>query len=331
MLAAFDLVNLIRDANYDDSFYYFQIATTYPRASSPHSTAASPKQRPPPRLAAAHNPLLLAIRQRNRPLFGIKALEIMLVAGGTALIALAARLSRLAWPLLFAALPMLYRNPLELLWGLEAAAALFALALSMLAVCLYMRAPERWHWTLAAIAFALPWVRLEYIAVSLAATAALCAIEWSRQERRALSLTALANIRRAYIPLIGAAAGILVYFAYNRLVFGGALPVNALTKQAWSQDKWAQQGGYDFMQNFGATLRLGVFDYELLIALEICVYLLIVWRLALRSNDRRDWLLLAFLVGMFGLAAGHIAKFAQIVLITHYIENHIYGTLSLRI
>ena len=26
MLAAFDLVNLIRDANYDDSFYYFQIA-----------------------------------------------------------------------------------------------------------------------------------------------------------------------------------------------------------------------------------------------------------------------------------------------------------------
>ena len=241
----------------------------------------------------------------------------MLVAGGAALIAVAARLSRLAWPLLFAALPMLYRNPLELLWGLEAAAAMFALALFILAVCLYMRDPDRWKWSLVALSFALPWVRLEYIAVSLAATAALCAIEWSRQERRSLSLTALANIRRAYIPLIGAAAGILVYFAYNRLVFGGALPVNALTKQAWSQDKWAQQGGYDFMQNFGDMLRLDVFDYELLIAFEICAYLLLVWRLALRSNKRQDWLLLAFLVGAFGLAAGHIAKFAQSVLIMH--------------
>ena len=200
---------------------------------------------------------------------------------------------------------------------MEAAAAMFALALLILAVCLYMRDPERWKWRLAAIAFALPWVRLEYIAVSLAATAALCAIEWSRQERRALSLSALANFRRAYIPLLGAVGGILVYFAYNRLAFGGALPVNALTKQAWSQNKWAREGGYDFIQNFGDTLRLGVFDYELLIAFEICAYLLLVWRLALRSNGRRDWLLTAFLIGAFGLAAGHIAKFAQSVLIMH--------------
>ena len=65
----------------------------------------------------------------------------MLVAGGMALIALAAWLARLTWPLLFAALPMLYRNPLELLWGLEAAAAMFALSLFILVVCLYMRDP----------------------------------------------------------------------------------------------------------------------------------------------------------------------------------------------
>ena len=316
-LANFDIVTLIGPGNADDSFYYFQIA--YNLAQGKFSTFDGGITQ----TNGYHPVWLLLITplywlfDKETALFGIKALEIMLVAGGMALIALAAWLARLAWPLLFAALPTLYRNPLELLWGLEAAAAMFALALLILAVCLYMRHPERWKWHLAAIAFALPWVRLEYIAVSLAATAALCAIEWSRQERRAISLSELANFRRAYIPPIGAAAGILVYFAYNRLAFGGALPVNALTKQAWSQNKWAREGGYDFIQNFGDTLRLGVFDHELLIALEICAYLLIAWRLALRSNDRRDWLLTAFLAGVFGLAAGHIAKFAQSVLIMH--------------
>ena len=129
---------------------------------------------------------------------------------------------------------MIYRDPVELLRGLEAAAALFALSLLILAVCLYMRHPERWKWPLAAIAFALPWVRIEYIAVSLAATAALCVIEWSRQERRSLRLSALANLRHAYIPLIGAIAGMLVYFAYNRLAFGGILrrSVSATEKEA---------------------------------------------------------------------------------------------------
>ena len=316
MIATFDLVNLIIDANYDDSFYYFQIA--YNLSQGKFSTFDGITQ-----TNGYHPVWLLLITpfywlfDKETALFGIKAFEIMLVAGGAALIALAAWLARLAWLLLFAALPPLYSDPRELLYGLEAAAAMFALALLILAVCLYMRAPERWKWHLAAVAFALPWARIEYIAVSLAVTVALCIIEWSRQERRALSLSALANIRRSYIPPLGAAAGILAYFAYNRLVFGGALPVNALTKQAWSQDKWTREGGYDFMQNFGDTLRLGVFDYELLIAFEICAYLLLVWRLALRSNERRDWLLLAFMVGAFGLAAGHIAKFAQSILIMH--------------
>ena len=36
--------------------------------------------------------------------------------------------------------------------------------------------------------------------------------------------------------------------------------------------------------------------------------------LALRSRNREDWLLLAFLVGVFSLAAGHLAKFAETVL-----------------
>ena len=324
MLSTFDLINLIRDVYYDDSFYYFQIA--YNLAQGKFSTFDGGITQ-----TNGYHPVWLLlitpfywVFDKEAALFGIKAFEIALIAGGMALIALAAWLSRLAWPLLFAALPTLYINPLEMLLGLEAAAAMFALALLILVVCLYMRAPQRWKWHVAALAFALPWVRIEYIAISLAATAALCAIEWSRQERRSLRLSALAKLWHAYIPLIGAAAGILVYFAYNRLVFGTALPVNALAKRAWSQNAWEVEGGYDFMRSFWKTLQIGVFDYELLIAFEICAYLLLIWRLALRSNDRRDWLLLAFLVGAFGLAAGHIAKFAQTVLISSSVETWYY-------
>ena len=318
MLANFDLILLIgENGSADDAFYYFQIA--YNLAQGKFSTFDGGITQ-----TNGYQPVWLLLItpfywlfDKETALFGIKALEIMLVAGGAALIAVAARVARLAWPLLFAALPMLYGDTKHLLWGMEAAAAMFALALLILAVCLYMRAPERWKWHLAAVAFALPWVRIEYIAISLAATAALCAIEWSRQERRSLRPSALANLRRAYIPLIGAIAGMLIYFAYNGLVFGSVLPVSAAVKLAWSQARWASEGGYDFIENLRYMIRYDAFDLEILLALEICAYLLIVWRLALRSNDRRDWLMLAFLVGVFGLAAGHIAKFAQAVLTAH--------------
>ena len=311
MLTTFDLVNIIRDVNFDDSFYYFQIA--YNLSQGKFSTFDGGITQ----TNGYHPVWLLLITpfywmfDKETALFGIKAFEIMLVAGGAALIAAAAWVARLAWPLLFAALPMLYHYPPELLGGVEAAVLMFTLALLILAVCLYMRAPPRWKWTVAALAFALPWVRIEYIAVSLAVTAALCAIEWSRQERRALRLSALANTRHSYIPLIGAVSGMLVYFAYNGLAFGGILPVSVATKYVW-----AQEGEYSLVQNFWDTLRISAFDYELLIALEICAYLLIVWRLALRSNKPRDWLMLAFLVGVFGLAARHIGQFAQFVIAT---------------
>ena len=309
MLTRFDIVNMVRDANVDDSFYYFQIA--YNLSQGKFSTFDGGVTQ-----TNGYHPVWLLlitpfywIFDKETALFGIKAFEIMLVAGGVALIASAAQVARLAWLPLFAALPMLYHNPIELLLGLEAAAAMFALALLILAVCLYMRHPQRWKWHIAALAFALPWVRIEYIAISLAVTAALYAIEWSRQERRSLRLSALANIRHANIPLLGAIAGMLIYFAYNRLAFGGILPISAVIKREWPPNQWA-----NLVQNFWDTLQFDVFDYELLIAFEVCAYLLLAWRLALRSNDRRDWLLLAFLVGMFGLAAGHIAKFAQTVL-----------------
>ncbi len=182
MLAKFDLVNLIRDANNDDSFYYFQIA--YNLAEGRFSTFDGGITR-----TNGYHPLWIFLiapfywmLDKEAALFGIKAFEIMLIASGAALIILAARLARLPWLLLFATLPLLYWHR-DLFWGLEAAAALFMLGLFFLAVMLYARNPERWKWPLAAVAFALPWVRLEYIAISLSATIALGIIEWSRQER----------------------------------------------------------------------------------------------------------------------------------------------------
>ena len=320
MLARFDLVNLIRDVSTDDSFYYFQIARNL--AEGKFSTFDGGITQ-----TNGYHPLWLFlitpfywIFDKEAALFGIKAFEIMLVAAGVALVVAAARLARLPWILLFAALPMLYQQR-GLFLGLEAAAALFMLGLFFLALCLYARNPVRWLWPLVAVAFALPWVRLEYIAISLATTAALCLIERSWQDHppgaplgaRARSVLSV----KAVVPFLAAGAGILVYFAYNRLVFGGIVPVSGATKAAWSQALWEEEGGYSLAQNFREVLQIPVFDYELLVALEVCAYVLLVWWLARRSGSRQDWLLLAFLVGVFGLAVGHLAKFAQTVLTVH--------------
>ncbi len=244
----------------------------------------------------------------------------MLVAGGVALVAAAARPAGMPWYLLFAALPMFYRRH-ALIAGMEAAAALFMLGLFFLAAMLYARDSQRRQWPLAAVAFALPWVRLEYIAISLAATAALCLIEWSRRERapgaplgeRARSALSV----KTAVPFLAAAAGIPAYFAYNRLVFGGVVPVSGATKAAWSQVLWARDGGYSLAQNFRDTLQIPVFNHELPVALEVCAYLLLVWWFARRSRSREDRLPPAFLVGVSGLAVGHLAKFAQTVFTVH--------------
>ncbi len=181
LLANFDLIDVI-SANTDDSFYYFQIA--YHLADGQFSTFDGGITQ-----TNGYHPLWLLlitpfywVFDKEAALFGIKAFEIMLVAGGVALVVMAVRLARLPWLLLCAALPALYQYH-ALFRGLEAAAALFVLGLFFLALMLYARHPARWRWPLAAVAFALPWVRLEYIAISLAATVALWAVEWSWQER----------------------------------------------------------------------------------------------------------------------------------------------------
>ena len=223
MLARFDLINLISNTH-DDAFYYFQIARNL--AEGKFSTFDGGITR-----TNGYHPIWLLlvtpfhwVFDKEAALFAIKAFEIMLVAGGVALVAAAARLGRMPWVLMFAALPTLYHIPF-MIAGMEAAAALFMLGLFILTARLFARSPARWQWPLAAVAFALPWVRLEYIAISLATTAALCLVEWSWQERApSASLGERARSARsvkAVVPFLAAGAGILVYFAYNRLVFGG--------------------------------------------------------------------------------------------------------------
>ena len=163
-------------------------------------------------------------------------------------------------------------------------------------------------------------MRLEYIAISLAVAGVLGLFEFPQWRRRAAGGGGWrAGLRsfHALAPLAGAAAGILVYFAYNGLVFGGMVPVSGATKAAWSQFRWEQEGGYHLADNLRAALQVPVFDGELLAAAEICLWLLPVWWLARRTDSRRDRLLFAFMLGAFGLAAGHLAVFGQTVLTVH--------------
>ena len=329
MLDRFDLVNLLRDASYDDAFYYFQIA--YHMAEGRFSTFDGGLTR-----TNGYHPLwLFAITpfywvfDKAEALFAVKAFEIMLVAGGVALVAVAARVARLPWFLLFAALPTLYVQR-GMLFGLEAALGLFTLGLLLLLVCLFGRDPARWRRPLAAAVFALPWVRLEYAAIAVAVSAALCLIEWTGRlsgapetaaDGPSSRLPGRATLRpwglNAALPLAGAVAGMLVYFAYNGIVFGGIVPVSGAVKALWAQNRLREERDHDLAANFNAFAQSRYFDDELLIALEVCVYALLVWWLSRRFRSREGALLLVFMVGVFGLAAGHLAKFAQNVFFMH--------------
>lgn len=182
-LTKFDLVDLILDGNYDDGYYYFQIAKNL--SEGHFSTFDGGITR-----TNGYHPLWMLlitpfywIFDPKTALFGIKAFEVILVTGAVAAIVLAARMARLPWILLFAVLPELLSHR-PLIRGVEAGAALFMLGILFLFLSLFARNPIRWQWPLSVIAFSLPWVRLEYVAISMAAMVALCLGEWSRREER---------------------------------------------------------------------------------------------------------------------------------------------------
>ena len=119
------------------------------------------------------------------------------------------------------------------------------------------------------------------------------------------------------VPLAAAVAGLLVYFVYNGIVFGGFVPVSGAVKEMWGQWAWVREGGYSLVGNLQFFVQARPFDGELLVALEVCAYGLLVLWLSGRFASREGRLLLAFMVGMFGLAAGHLAKFGHSVLFVH--------------
>ena len=324
MLAHFDFYNILRDVNIDDSFYYFRIAKNL--AEGKLSTFDGGITR-----TNGYHPIWMLlitpfywIFDSKAALFGIKAFEIMLVAGAVVLIVMAARLARLPWILLFAVLPALYHYH-SLILGMEAAAALFMLGLLFCALVLFARNPTRWRWLLAVVAFLLPWMRLEYAAISLAATAALYLVERPQRKRPSGGpwawdslVRSMSSFDNATVPLLGACVGILVYFAYNLFFFGGIVPVSGAIKAAHAQNMFTIEG-YSLVQNFKDMLQFRFFDDELLVALEVCVYLLVILYFSQRSPSRRseDRLRMIFLIGVFSLAAGHLMKFAQTVFMIH--------------
>ena len=320
MLTKFDLINLIQGPDRDDAYYYYEIAKNL--AEGKFSTFDGITR------TNGYHPLWMLlitpfywIFDPETALFGIKAFEIMLITGAVVLVVLAARLARLPWILLFAVLPMLL-NRRPLMVGMEAAAALFTLGVLFLVLSLFARDPLRWRWPLAVTVFTLPWARLEYVAISMAATVALCLIEWSRRKESlawvslGAFISSLSSLR-SLIPFAGACAGILMYFVYNGVVFGGLVPVSGVAKLMKSQSLWAKSG-YSFLQNFQYFLQMhAVGPGELLVALEVCAYLLVVWWFGRRSRRREDDLLLGFLVGVFSLGVGHLAQFMYAVLLMH--------------
>lgn len=327
-LANFDLVNMYRDANNDDAFYYFNIARNL--AEGKFSTFDGGITR-----TNGYHPVWMLlitpfhmIFDPEAALFGIKTFEIILVSGGVILIALAARLARLPWILLFGVLPALYGQR-GLMVGMEAAAALFFLGMLFLTAILFERNPDRWTWPLTFISFALPWVRLEYVAISLTVTGLLFLVEIGRNRGRAASKTARLTPRRlcttrcrAFVPLMaGSCAGIAVYFAWNGLVFGSIVPVSGLVKQHLAQEAWASEfwGGYDFRQalRLAAHIPPLVGIREMVLALETGAYVLLAWLLDRRSRSSDNRLLLVFLICVFALGTGHVAKIAHLVFTIH--------------
>ena len=326
MLERFDLIDLLREVNLDDAFYYFQIA--YHMAEGRFSTVDGGLTR-----TNGYHPLWMFLLtpfywafDKIEALFAVKAFEIVLMAAGVALAVVAARVARLPWILLFAVLPSLYVQP-GMLWGLEAALGLFALGLLLLAACLFARHPARWRWPLAIIVFALPWVRLEYVAIAVAASAMLGFLEWTGRFALAPAAAPSEPLRapsdrtpwrlNAALPLAGSSAGILAYFAYNGVVFGGVVPVSGTIKAIAAQEFWLGQGGYDLAKGIKLAAQHDVFNDGVTIALEICVYALVVWWFSRSSRGREDVLLLAFLAALSSLAAGHLAMFAHYALFMH--------------
>ena len=309
-LTSFDIINLIRDVNIDDSFYYFQIAKNF--ANGYFSTFDGGITRTNgyhPAWALFIIPFYWIFDLENA-LFAIKSTEIMLIAGGVILILMAARLANLPWILLIAVLPALY-NQNDFFIGTEAALVLFFIGMVFLAAILFLRNPDRYTWPLTLVAFILPFARLEYVVFSLAVTGLLAILLIFRAMNHLPSQLSV----KSFVPLLGACTGILTYFTWNGLVFGGITPVSGANKLYWSRLEWERDGGYDFVENLNGVIeRIGWHVWHiggeagLFVVLEISIYIIVVWSLSYRSHKREDQLFLVFMICVFSLGLEHLSR-----------------------
>ena len=317
-LTHFDVVNLHRDGFVDDAFYYFEIAKNL--ATGEFSTFDGGITR-----TNGYHPFWLLLITPlywlcdvYSALFGIRALEIMLIAGSVALVAVAVRLAALPWILLFAALPALYHTTNRMLLGVEAGAGAFALGAFAAAAVLTVRDPARWRGVLASIAFLLPWVRLEYVVISLFVTCALHLLPPPGPRWPGRHLLGWGRLRSEGLPIFAAVAGILAYFLYNGLVFGGIVPISGALKIEWSAD-WRQKQGIVSLWDYWPTAaeRFSDVAHDDLVRLaELCCYTLAALAVAaVRRWPQGDRPVLAILVVMLALGLEAVAVRWQIALL----------------
>ena len=312
MLANSDILSHVSAFNLDDSFYYFQVARNM--AEGHFSTFDGGITR-----TNGYHPLWMLVLipfflifDPETALHAIKAFEIALVAGALALVVVAGYMARLPWAPMIAIPAVLFAQR-SLLRGMESALALFVLAALFAALVLWGRSSGARRQPLGVILFLLPWVRLEFAAISLSAALALYAVERYRPRERCELRSTNASLALA----LWALAGTGVYFAWNGIMFGGIVPVSGEVKRAWSEVLWGAAGGYDILENFLTVSSERTLDT--LAAFGVCAGALVFRFTALRTGRLSDYNLayIAFLAGVFGLAAGTVAKFAQTVLTMH--------------
>ena len=318
-LVSFDVVNLHRDGLEDDALYYLEIARNL--AAGKFSTFDGGITR-----TNGYHPLWLLLVtpfywlfDAESALFGIKALEIMLIVAGVCLMAVAVRSAQLPWILLLVVPPALYSQR-GMLVGMEAAAGAFMLGAFLVGGVLYAGDAKRWRHGLAALAFLLPWVRLEYAGIALFATGALYLLPAivADESKRPRYFSA-AKLRTEGLPVLAAVVGLLAYFLYNGIVFGGVVPVSGAQKLAWSREWFSKEHGstvaplsaaYEQFTATAATDSLAVVELSVYVVLALLIGRASRWQRHCRA-------FLALLVFVLALGLETIAHKAQVALLYH--------------
>ena len=321
-LASFDVVNLHRDALVDDAFYYFEIAGNL--AAGEFSTFDGGITR-----TNGYHPFWLVLVtpvywlfDRESALFAIKALEIMLIASGVCLLATAVRSARLPWILVFAVPPALYSQQ-GMLVGMEAAAGSFMLGAFFVGAVLFAGGARRGRGVFAALAFLLPWVRLEYAAIALFATCALYLVRSASASAGSAKARpgyfSMARLRTDGLPVLAAIGGLLAYFLYNGIVFGGIVPVSGARKLAWSRVWFDNEHGSHLAPLSAAQEHfLATATADLFAVFELCVYVIVALLIGRACHWQKDCrTFLALLVFVLALGVETVLAKAQAATLYH--------------